>query len=276
LINKANFASMLPKFDNPPVTEMVVGVEFADLVRLGIPYYGLFWGLIQDEYPLYIVKEPAASRIETFEEQGKQEITFNIPVLGPPPIRCWYINSRQTWLLQLQQDRFIQNWRKTASEPTYSHYTNARSRFEKEFQRFQGFINKQQLGPLQIRQCEVSYVNQIELEKGPGAPFELAEISPYLSARKQGDFLPAPDGITLNTSYVIPENRGRLYISAQTVFRHSDAKEILQMTVAAKVIPISQDYSEILNVLDLGHEWAVQGFTDFTSRKMHKFWERRQ
>jgi uncharacterized protein (TIGR04255 family) len=267
---------MLPKFDKPPVIEMVLGVEFADLVGLGIPYYGLFWGLIRDEYPLYIVKEPAPSRIEIFEEQGKQEITFNLPVLGPPPMRFWYINSQQTWLLQLQQDRFIQNWRKTASEPTYSHYTHVRDRFEKEFQRFQGFIDKQRLGPLQIRQCEISYVNQIELEKKPGAPFELAEISPYLSFQKREDFLPPPDGVTLNTSYVIPENRGRLYIGAQTLFRHSDAKEILQVSVTAKVIPVSQDYSEVMNALDLGHEWAARGFADFTSDKMHRLWERRQ
>ena len=267
---------MLPKFDKPPVIEMVVGVEFADLAGLSIPHFGLFWAQIQDKYPHCEVKEPAPSRIEIFEGQDKQEVILNFPILRPPPIRCWYINSQQTWLLQLQQDRFIQNWRKTASDQTYSHYTHARSRFEKEFKRFQEFVRKQQLGPLQIRQCEVSYVNHIELGKEPGALSELAEIFPYLSAQKQGDFLPAPDGVGLNASYVIPENRGRLYVGVQTVFRHSDAKEILQMTVSAKVIPTSQDYSEILNAFDLGHEWAVRGFTDFTSDKMHKLWERRQ
>lgn len=267
---------MLPKFDKPPVIEMVMGVEFADLPGLSVPYFGLFWGLIRDKYPLCEVKEPKPSRIEVFEGQFKQEITFNFPILGPPPVRCWYSNTEQTWLLQLQQDRFIQNWRKTASDKTYSHYRHVRDRFEKEFHRFQEFVRKQQLGPLQIRQCEVSYVNHIELEKEPGVAFELEEISPYISAKKQGDFLPAPDGVTLNTSYVIPENRGRLYIAAQKAFRHVDAKEILQITVSAKVIPASQGDSEILDALDLGHEWAARGFTDFTSDKMHRLWERRQ
>jgi uncharacterized protein (TIGR04255 family) len=267
---------MLPKFDKPPVIEMVVGVEFADLGGLTIPHFGLFWAQIKDKYPNCVVKEPAPSQIEIFDGQGKQEIKFNFPILGPPQIRCWYSNEQRTWLLQLQQDRFIQNWRKTASDPSYSHYTNVRNRFEEEFQRFQEFVEKQQLGSLQIRQCEVSYVNHIELGKEPDGPFELAEISPYLSAQKQGDFLPTPDGVTLSASYVIPENRGRLYIAAQTAFRHFDAKEILQMTVSARVIPISQGHSEILDALDLGHEWAVRGFTDFTSDKMHKLWKRRQ
>jgi uncharacterized protein (TIGR04255 family) len=267
---------MLPKFDKPPVIEMVVGVEFADLVGLSIPHFGLFWGQIKDKYPQCTVKEPALSRIEVFDKRGQQEVKLNFPILGPPQIRCWYSDNQQTWLLQLQQDRFIHNWRKTDSDQTYSHYTNVRNRFEREFERFRDFVKKQKLGDIQIRQCEVSYVNHIELAEEARAQSELAEIFPYFSAERQGDFLPALEGLTLNTSYVIPENRGRLYIAVQTVFRHLDAKEILQMTVSAKVIPISQDSSEILNAFNLGHEWAVRGFTDFTSQKMHKLWERRQ
>jgi uncharacterized protein (TIGR04255 family) len=267
---------MLPKFDNPPVIEMVIGVEFADLGGWGIPHFGLYWGQIQDKYPHCLVKESAPSRIEIFGGQGTQEIRLNFPILGPPPMRCWYSNDEQTWLLQIQQDRFIQNWRKTGSDEKYSYYSKVRSRFEKEFQRFQEFLKKQKLGALQVRQCEVTYVNHIELGKEPGVPSELAEIFPCLSAGRPGNFLPAPEGIGLNTSYVIPENRGRLYIAVQKVFRHSDAKEILQMTVSAKVIPASHDQTAVLNALDLGHEWAVRGFTDFTSDEMHKFWERSQ
>jgi uncharacterized protein (TIGR04255 family) len=267
---------MLPKFNNPPVNEMVMGVEFAELSGWGIPHFGLFWGQIQDKYQHCVVKESVPSRIEIFEGKGKQEIKLNFPILGPPPIRCWYSNAEQTWLLQVQQDRFIQNWRKTGSKQKYSHYTQVRNRFEKEFQRFQEFVKKQNLGNLQIRQCEVTYVNHMEPGKEPGVPSELAEIFPYLSAQRPGDFLPSPESIGLNTSYVILENRGRLYIAVQEVFRHSDAKEILQMTVSAKVIPASQEHTEVLNAFDLGHEWAVRGFTDFTSSDMHKLWERSQ
>jgi uncharacterized protein (TIGR04255 family) len=255
---------------------MVVGVEFADLVGLSIPHFGLFWGQIRDQYELCIPTAANPSRIEVFEGPGKQEVKLNFPILGLPPIRCLYSNSQQTWMLQLQQDRFIQNWNRTATDKGYPRYSEIRRRFEKEFERFQGFIKKQNIGALDIRQCEVSYVNHIEPRDGAGVPSELPEIFPSLSAWKEGDFLPVPEGIALNASYVIPDNRGRLYIGAQTVFRHSDAKEILQMTVSAKVIPISQNNADILNALDLAHEWAVKGFTDFTSDDMHRFWERRQ
>jgi uncharacterized protein (TIGR04255 family) len=267
----------LPKFDDPPVVEMVLGVEFADLFGWSLPHYGLFWGMIRDDYQHSTVKEPLLSQIEIFGDQGKQEINLNFPLVGPQPVRCWYANEGLTWLLQIQQDRFIQNWRKTPAHVEYSHYGQVRQRFETEFERFRQFVSSEKIGDLQIKQCEVSYVNHIEPSEGQEVLSKLTEILPCWSGSTSGSFLPAvPDVVTLKTSYVIPENRGRLHISTQPVFRHADAKELLQMTVTAKVKPISSDVGEVLAAFDLGHEWAVRGFADFTSAKMHDLWKRRQ
>ncbi|MGH9839321.1 MAG: TIGR04255 family protein [Blastocatellia bacterium] len=267
----------LPKFDAPPVVEMVLGVEFADLLGWDIPHYGLFWGMIRDNYRHCTVKEPLLSQIETFGDQGKREINLNFPLVGPLPVRCWYANEAQTWLIQIQRDRFVQNWRKTPDNVEYSHYGQVRQRFEGEFQRFKDFVSSEKIGDLQIRQCEVTYVNHIEPDEGQDALSKLAEILPCWSGSTSGSFLPAvPEVAALKTSYLIPENRGRLHISIQPVFRHADAKELLQMTVTAKVKPLSPDVDEVLPAFDLGHEWAVRGFADFTSAKMHELWKRRQ
>jgi uncharacterized protein (TIGR04255 family) len=273
---KMPLEQLLPKFNNPPVVEMVLGVEFIELPGWNIPHFGLFWGRIRDEYQNCSVKEPLPLSIETFKGAEKQEIVLNFPLGGPPPIRCWYSNKEQTWLIQIQKDRFIQNWRKAPANVEYSHYSQVLNRFENEFQRFQKFISEENIGEINVRQCEVTYVNHIELVKDQGALSELAEILPCWSGSTSGQFLPAPDVVALNTSYVIPENRGRLHIFMQPVFRHTDAKEILQMTVSAKVIPESSDYADVSKAFDLGHEWAVKGFTDFTSLRMHDYWERRK
>ncbi len=188
----------LPKFDAPPVVEMVLGVEFTELLEWNIPHFGLLWGMIRNEYRYCSVKEPLLSQIEIFGDEGKQETTFNFP-------------------------------------------------------------------------------NHIEPDKGRDALSRLTEILPCWSGSTSGNFLPTvPEVVALRTSYLIPENRGRLHISMQPVFRHADAKELLQMTVSAKVKPISPNVDEVLPSLDLGHEWAVQGFADFTSAKMHNLWKRRQ
>jgi hypothetical protein len=59
-------------------------------------------------------------------------------------------------------------------------------------------------------------------------------------------------------------------------FRFSDAKETLQLTVSARGKPASGSTSDILEWLDLGREWVVRGFTDFTSETVHELWRRKK
>lgn len=267
--------SSLPKFDQPPVTEMIVGVDFAELAAWSIPHFGLFWSHIRKEYQHCSANPPLLSQLEVFGEQHRQEITFSLP-FGEPPVRCWYIDESQTWLIQIQKERFIQNWRKQPANAVYSHFGQVRARFALELERFQEFVAAEGLGDLQAQQCEVSYINHLELGAGQNVFTVLAELCPGWSGAKSANFLPDPEVVVLNTSYVIPDNRGRLRILLQPVFRHADAKELLQMTVSAKVIPTAPDFVAVLAAIDLGHEWAVRGFADFTSAKMHDLWKRRQ
>jgi uncharacterized protein (TIGR04255 family) len=254
---------------------MVIGVEFSELPNWTIPHFGLFWGEIRNEYQHCSVNPPLTSQIEIFGGQTKQELSLNLTLIGPPEVRCWYFDKTQTWLIQVQRDRFIHNWRKTSQDAEYSRFHKIRERFEKEWQRFHDFVKLENIGDLQIRQCEVTYFNQIEPQGGQAVMAGLSEIFPCWKNKSSGNFLPEPEIVSLRASYVIPENRGRLHIAAQPVFRHADAKEIIQLEVSAKVIPSSPNFADALRAIDLGHQWAVNGFADFTSTKMHDLWERR-
>lgn len=267
-----------PSFGAPPVVEMVLGVEFSDLHRWTLPYYGLFWGTIRDRYPNCTVKEPLASVVEKFSGPGRAEVSLNLPPGGIPPIRCWYSDRPSTWMLQLQRDRFIQNWRKISDNhelPSYSQYSDVRCRFEAEFLSFKEFIEVEKLGELQVRQCEMTYVNHIEPQDGKDVASLLPELLPFWSDSSSGSLLPSlPEVAVFRASYVIPDNQGRLHISIEPVFRHADAKELMQMTVTARIKPISSVIDQILPAFDLGHDWAIKGFTDFTSSKLHENWRR--
>jgi hypothetical protein len=71
-----------PSFGAPPVAEMVLGVEFSELHRWTLPYYGLFWGMVRDRYPNCTVKEPLTSVVETFSGSGRAEFSLNFPEPG--------------------------------------------------------------------------------------------------------------------------------------------------------------------------------------------------
>ncbi|HWQ36012.1 MAG TPA: TIGR04255 family protein [Blastocatellia bacterium] len=261
----------LPKFDNPPLIEAALGIEFEPLQRWDILHFGLFWGQIRNKYPQYIIQPPLDSQLEVFGESNKQ-VTMTFPFVGPPEVRCWFINQPQTWLLQVQRERVVLNWRKTPAAGEYPRFHKLQTRFEEEWLQFRTFVKDNDVGDLKPLQCELSYFNHIELPDGWRETEILSSYFPCWTGGSSGSFLPVPEIVTINTRYTLPENQGRLHISMQPVFRHADAKEVIQLTVTARVL----SDPDIQKAIQIAHEWAVCGFTDFTSSAMHDLWGRRQ
>ena len=104
----------LPDFDEPPVIETVLGVEFAPLEKWSIPHFGLFWARIKDDYPHHQALPPISSRIEKFGAETKQPQPPKLELVSEISVRCWFVNTPKTRLIQVQNDRFVHNWRKTA------------------------------------------------------------------------------------------------------------------------------------------------------------------
>jgi len=242
------------------------------LLGWGVPHFGLFWKEIQKQYPKFQVQPPLGSQIER----------FGSPVLGLPPFtleigdggrsRCWFFHENDVQLLQVQDSRFILNWRKQTEETEYPHYSQFRPRFCQEWSRFVAFLRQVGLPQPAIVQCEVTYVNIIPRGTGWNGFQELQAVTPAWSGSH--DWLPPPESVALNARYLMPGELGRLHVTLQPAIRNTDASEVLQLTLTARGRPSSGDLEGMLKWFDLGHEWIVRGFTDLTSQKMHKHWQR--
>jgi len=259
----------LPKFTKPPVIETVLGVEFEPLSNFQIPHFGLFLLEIKEQYKRFQELPPIASQIEKFEGDSVEIASFQLGFR--PEVRCLFLDEKQEWRIQLQNNKFLSNWTKSASK--YPSYTETLKRFKTFWNKFNLFLEKNNLGKPQIRQCEITYLNHIE----ESVDFEnLGEVFPHWTrSKKVSEFLPSPEAMAMNVIYRIPDNRGRLHVAMQPVIRHSDLKKIMQVSLLARILPKSSASKDVLEAMNIGHEWVVRGFTDFTSEKMHKIWERR-
>lgn len=258
----------LPKFARPPLVETVLGLDFEPIPNFTVPHFGLFWNFVREDYPNSTVQPPLVSNIEEFSENQKQQLTLSFSQV--PEIRCWFDDQSGEWLVQIQRNRFISNWRSKQGSSLYPHYEKVLSRFWKEWGRFNEFLQAEGFNTPKVLQCEVTYINHIV------APFaDAGRIFPSLAGLKGGNFLPLPEAVALNLVHTIPENRGRLYLSLQTVLRHADLRDVLQLSLTVKVLPKSSNESDINQAFSLGREWAVRGFADFTSEEMQQQWERR-
>jgi uncharacterized protein (TIGR04255 family) len=265
---------ILPDFAKPPVVETVLDVSFAPLTGWGIPHFGLFWNSIREEYPTFQDQPPIMLQRESFGQKTMQPLTVAFELMNQPEARCWFEDQSGARLIQVQHDRFIHNWRKTEGQGEYPRYEPViRPAFEKEWRRFCEFLDRMHIARPEIQQCEVQYVNHIPLE-GWSSFSELVDgLAEWPGTRKDG-FLPIPESLSANTSYQMPENAGRLRIIMQPAIRKSDGSAVVQLNLVARGRPASSETADILKWFDLGREWIVNGFADFTSTKMHEVWER--
>jgi uncharacterized protein (TIGR04255 family) len=262
-----------PDFADPPVVETILGVEFTPLESWRIPHFGLFWEAIKSDFPEVEDQLPLVSQIEKFEKPSKPTF-LKLPLTGAPQVRCWFVNPERSMLLQLQNGRFIENWRKITGSENYHHYEGSRASFERDWQRFLHFLEKARLPAPVLQQCEVAYINHLEIGKGWSSLAELEKVSPALACLKR-EPLPVPEAFLLNVRYLLPDRRGRLHVQLQHGLRDSDGKEILVFSLTARGVPASSDVDEVLGWFDFGRGWIHRAFDTFTTQSMRELWGRK-
>ena len=234
---------------------------------------GLYWSRIRTDYPRFEIQPPIANVTEQFGPSAYVGRQTGLAFLTTPEIWCWYLDQSGIRLIQVQHDRFVHNWRKIIGTETYPRYPDMRDRLWTEWERFVDFLKDEKLERPKVNQCEVSYVNNIEYEKGWKDYGELDKVIAALATPKpKSRFLPHPERVNMQVTYLLEENAGRLYVSFVPVIRARDGKEVLQMTFTARGAPKSSSDEDAFSWLDVARRWVVRGFADFTTETMHTIW----
>ena len=263
----------LPKFDAPPVTETVMGVEFQANPQWNVTHYGLFYSSVKSRYPKVELQPPLPDEEEVSAPIGG--ISFRL-MQGPMDTRCWFIDPSDSLLLQVQANRFLRNWRRRAGAGEYPNYAVNRAEFVTDWNLYCQFLRDHDLDPPSVRQCEITYVNLLETGKGHGASGDLAEIFQFWSQpTREGGLLPSPAAADFKLVFKMPGPATKLHVALQNVLRVSDGAEMLQLTLTVRGRPTSVDEAGLLAWFDLGHEWIVRGFDELTTPKMHQLWKKR-
>ena len=250
----------LPDYENPPVQETWMAFGFVPL-PWSIPHFGAFWDVIRADYP----------RPEVHPPVGEFKIEFN--ALGSDlPVRCWFVNDSSNRLIQVQRNRFVHNWRRPNPLAEYLPYDELRPVFVRQWARFCDFAKSHEMEAPNVQSCEVSYINHLDRGIGWGNFSDLAEIFPSVGSLQGRTFVPKPESVVINGSYVMSPNEGRLRIGIQPAIRQADGKEIIQLTITGSCRPSSNETAQLLQCLDDCRDWVVRGFDDFTSPHMHKIW----
>ena len=254
----------------------MLGVGFLEVPELTSVQIVRFWDRnLASELPSDGQSPPYEVPIERFPaEPVRREVSLTLRNEPLPPRLLFFDDNH---LVQLQQDWYAYNWRKTPARPDYERYEEGRNRFKRYLYMLCDYLTNELSVEFHPKQGEITYVNRIPmsvLREDPGPlGLLLNDIQPAA-----GNYLPEPYYAEASWGYEFKDDkvRGRLHITTNREVDQGSGLPLVNLTLTARGIPVSNDVDSILRFLDLGREWIVRGFHDITTPLMHKRWGYRQ
>ncbi len=271
----------LPDFSFPPVTEVVLGVQFEKLEAIQTPQLGYIWHAFRDRFPLTEEHAPLAETIEQFGPKAGRRPGVRLEFSpAPQRPRVWHLNEATTELVQVQHDRFVRNWRKQDASETYPRYRNLRELFRQDFETFRNLVESERWGAVEPNQCEITYVNVIPAGEGWQEHGELDKVLTVFTTNYSDKGLGVPEEAAVNLRFILQDDDeppvGRLYVAATPVFRVADNRAAIQLTLTARGKPEGSGLEGIMRFVDRGHGAIVRAFAAVTTPAMHRIWGRTQ
>jgi len=268
-----NRPNELPDFENPPVIETVLGVQFAPIPGLTVAHFGWYWKSFLDQSWTNVVEAPPI--LEQFERFGqKQTWNFTLPqikLVAENPIRLQIISDTDERVIQLQNTRYLYNWRRKDSG--YPRFKTIYPEFMAKLQGFRGFLRAAGLEDILPNQWEITYINHIPKHGLWESPNDWHKVFPGLYLPPNQHELVRLESMSGEWHYEIVPQRGRLHVSGQHGKKPESGEElcILQLTSRG---PIEQDEPGcgLDSGLELGHRALVQAFVDLSSDAAHRHW----
>lgn len=257
----------LPDFTDPPLDEVVIGVQFAPVPAYNSVHSMNIRELFQPEFPKTAEQPMIETQFETF---GGSNIDAGPRIhVGAPPVgsRLWFMSKDENHLLQFQSDRLIANWRRHPNPQPYPRFEGISKAFARNLQRLVDHFSREFAYQTDINQAEVSYINIIPVN-------DFADAGDWLNLWN-GQQLNV-EGLNISFSEVInnEENRpfARLRHEIQSVYTVDGKKRALRLSLTYKGKPRGNDIASAMEFLASGRNAIVTRFGKITTKSAHEKW----
>lgn len=265
----------LPEFEKPPLVEVALSVQYDPIPSFQCTHVGLLWKECFSDFP-HTRQLPAIEPV--YEKMGARQIagTPRIELLtSEPSSRIWILNEQGDELIQVQQDRFIRNWRKISKDGIYPRYENhIKPNFLSDFTKFTTYLKDNEVGDVVPNQCEVTYINHLTYDGYDHS--KLTEMISIVNASYNhvGNIQFEDSRLNFRNIILDEENhfQGRLHLNIEPAFRSEDDMPIAVLSLTARGKPLSSDQAGIEAFFDIGREHIVNNFKAITTKKMHSLW----
>lgn len=266
----------LPDYENSPVVETILGVQFERLPGFRNAHLGAFWKTLDtDAWPDVFDAPPLQSQFERFIKSAMwAPIGAQLTIAQDLTSRLQIKNKTRDGMIQVQNGRLHFNWLGQAGGQ-YPRYKSVRNGFLWALQRFIEFATQEKVGDFRPNQWEVTYLNHILKGTVWNTPNDWGFFQPLLGAVPTVDGLVKGESFTGGWHFVIPERRGRLHIEWQHGKKSEPGEQeviVLTFTARGSIEKSENVMRAILDGVDLGRETIVRSFATFMSQQANSYW----
>lgn len=271
LVTHMNDDAPLPRFRKPPVSEVALGVQFPSI--LNPVHLGLYYQKVKSRFPKIQMHPPVLPVFETFGTSGPQFAFAH----GMQP-RMWFLSDDENFLIQLQSDRLLVNWRSGAQATPYPHFDAVQAVFTNALDELEAIVKAEKLS-LAVNQCEVVYINPILTATTGVSLSEPQRIFRVCSSERGPEWQEPLEHISCNARYQLKDQAGTPYGRLTVTLASgaaADRSPAFQLDLTARGFPQGAGRDGIVAFHKQGHEAIVRCFAAITTPEMHTLWERYQ
>lgn len=259
----------LPDFKSPPLNEVVIGAQFTPATGYQQVRVSEVWALYRKDFPSVQEMPPLPPAFETFglPQGGRRGPQINLRSM-PEHSRYWFISPSEDELLQFQQDRLLHNWRKVGEKTNeYPRFETLIEKFEQELQALEAYFASLAPQSLKINQCEISYINHIEIEDYTNF------VQAWLNFVRFDKLQLEDFAMTFRRVISSPEGKplGRLIYTAGIAVKENN-EQVVQLQLTFRGAPTGTDIRAAIDFLQYGRRLIVQSFKEITTDMAHQKW----
>lgn len=246
-------------FDAPPLNEVTLGRVFLLRPDFLVPHFGSFWETIRSDFPSVQHANPIIAAPSSFEEG----------IILP---RVWFVSGDKALLLQLQQNRFHFNWRKTG-DASYVRFPFIQTKAIELWGKLDAFVTRELGRALSPVHNELSYINIIEAEPNQ-SEFEVADwcMRNFKWVGAAGG-LGMPRTVSHSAAFRISDDVGDLLVSLSSASRQDNGAPIARLEFTVRGGDPRTDGIDFSTWSTRAHDALVAAFRDLTDPKMHSKWK---
>ncbi len=256
-------------FEKAPLIEVICGITF-NAPEFSSVHFGLYWQSIKDRYPsLPMDTHPV----------GEVQLLALLPKLR----RVWFKSPDERNFIQLQADKFLYNWRKSATDEEYTHSQSVYEGFQAEWMHFYqwwtSLEQEQQKDELNVfpvsfsriepTQYELTYLNHMDARLGWHSSEDTPKIFSFLEYDWPSSPLGQPKANNISLEFDLPDPLGTLTMVIAQGMRLDDNTPILICELTARSlgarIPFNGWFEDT-------HEFVVQTFISLLREEIKEEW----